>query len=82
MSTVTQTSEIQDTGTQAESNADMIMLDIGKRSRKAIKRLRKGKGKLLQRVNNVVGQLRSSGELKEEAQIVLVVVRERDNLFG
>ena len=82
MSTVIQTSETQDTGAQVESNADMIMLDIGKRSRKAIKKLRKGKGKLLRRVNNVVGQLRNSGELKEDAQIVLVVVRERDNLFG
>ncbi len=82
MSTATQTGETQGLGTQAESNTDMMVLDIGKRSPKAIKKLRKGKGKLLNRVNNVVGQLRNSGEIKEDAQVVLVVVRERDNLFG
>lgn len=82
MSTATQTSENQDAGTKTEQNTDMMVLDIGKRSSKSIKKLRKGKGKLLRRVNNVVGQLRNSGEIQKDAQVVLVVVRERDNLFG
>ncbi len=66
-----------------DSPSDIIVLDIGKRDADAVKKLRKGKGKLLRKVNNAVEQLREAGKIKTDAQIVLIVVREKNaSLFG
>ncbi len=66
-----------------DSTSDLIVLDIGKRDADAIKKLRKGRGKLLRKVNESVEQLRDVGKIRKDAQIVLIVVRERDGgLFG
>ena len=64
-----------------DSTADLIVLDIGKREADAIKKLRKGKGKLLRKVNESVEQLRDAGKIKADAQVVLIVVREKNGGF-
>ena len=64
-----------------DSTADLIVLDIGKRDADAIKKLRKGKGKLLRKVNESVEQLRDAGKIKADAQVVLIVVRENSGGF-
>ncbi len=64
-----------------DSTADLIVLDIGKRDADAIKKLRKGKGKLLRKVNESVEQLRDAGKIKPDAQVVLIVVRENGGGF-
>jgi len=64
-----------------DSTADLIVLDIGKRDADAIKKLRKGKGKLLRKVSESVEQLRDAGKIKADAQIVLIVVRENSGGF-
>ncbi len=56
---------------------DMVVLDIGKHQTASIKKLRKGKGKLLRKVNNAIGQLRDNGNIKPDAQVVIVVAREK-----
>jgi len=66
-----------------DSLSDIIVLDIGKRDADAVKKLRKGKGKLLRKVNTAVEQLREAGKIKKDAQILMVVVREKSaGLFG
>ncbi|BBL71303.1 hypothetical protein [Methylogaea oryzae] len=59
--------------------SDLIILDIGKRDADAVKKLRKGKGKLLNKVNNAVEQLRDAGKIEKNAQVVLIVVREKNS---
>jgi hypothetical protein len=54
-----------------------ILVDLGKKSRKKVKRLRDGEGKLMDKVKSVMDELRSNGTLKTDAQPVLIIVRER-----
>ena len=54
-----------------------ILVDLGRRSAKRIKQLRKGKGKLMKDVEQTIDELMSSGQLDETAQPVIVIVREK-----
>lgn len=64
--------------TSAEAENQPIIVDMGKQSRKAVRKLRKGKaGKLLRRVEETVAHLRESGAAAEGVQTIVIVVRER-----
>lgn len=70
--------------TDQDDNAPVV-LDLGKKSRKQVRRLRKGKGKLMDKINEVVEELRADGNIAASAQPVIIVVRQRDkktSLFG
>jgi hypothetical protein len=54
-----------------------VIVDVGRQSRKRIKRLRDGRGKLMRDINEVLGRLRLDGTVKDGAQVVVVVVTER-----
>ncbi|OJX64110.1 MAG: hypothetical protein BGO95_02400 [Micrococcales bacterium 73-13] len=58
-----------------------IILDLGKRSRKQIKRLRRGEGKLAARIDETVAQLRADGELAEGDVVVAVVKQKPKSRF-
>lgn len=66
---------------KCESDSSLVILDIGKRDAKDIKKMREGKGKLLRKVNEAVDQLREVGRIEPSAQIVLVIVRKDMGLF-
>lgn len=66
---------------QSDTDSNLVILDVGKRDPKDIKKMCKGKGKLLRRVNEAVDQLREGGKIEANAQIVLVVVRKDLGLF-
>lgn len=57
---------------------DLIVLDIGKHDSESLKKLRKGKGKLLRKVTNTVDQLREANQIHPNAQIILVIAREKN----
>jgi hypothetical protein len=57
-----------------------VIVDLGKKSRKAIKRLRKGTGKLMDEVNACIEELRESGAIDGAAQPVIVVVKEKASM--
>lgn len=62
----------------ARSANGPILVDLGKKSRKKVKKLRRdGEGALMDKVKTVLDELRANGTLKGEAQPVLIVVRER-----
>lgn len=63
------------TDSNAAENA--IIVDLGKKKRKAIKRLRKGTGKLMDEVNDCIEELREAGAISGSAQPVIVVVKEK-----
>lgn len=54
-----------------------VVLDIGKRKPKQVKRLRQGRGRLLARVEAEVDALREAGEIAGPTQTVIVVVERK-----
>ena len=56
---------------------DPIIVDIGKRRRKQIRSLRRGEGKLMTRMNDLLGEMKKNGTLSGSAQPVIVVVQQK-----
>lgn len=54
-----------------------IVVDLGKHKKKQIKRLRKGKGGLMDDVGELLTELKQNGVVDEGAQPIIVVVREK-----
>ena len=54
-----------------------IVVDIGKKRRKLIKQLRKGKGKLVEEITGVIDELKSAGSISAGAQPIVVVVQQK-----
>ena len=54
-----------------------IIIDMGKKKKKDIKRLRKGTGKLMDDVDNCIQELKDAGEITESVRPVVVVVAEK-----
>lgn len=71
------------TGASAEvAGSDVpksIVVDLGKRKRKDVKRLRKGSGKLMARIDDLLGEMRSGGTLEAGARTVIVVVEKKSS---
>jgi hypothetical protein len=64
--------------TSESANGGPIIVDMGKGSRKQIRKLRKGKpGKLLSRIEETLEHLRESGSLAGDGQAVVIVLREK-----
>jgi hypothetical protein len=60
---------------------ELVIVDLGKRQRpKQVRRLRKGRGKLVRRIDAIVDELIQSGTVKANAQPVVIVVREEPPL--
>ena len=59
----------------------LLLVDLGRKSRKQIRRFRKGQGKLVDEVQRCLHELRSAGTLSESSQPVVVVVREKRPRF-
>jgi hypothetical protein len=60
---------------------ELVIVDLGKRQRpKQVRRLRKGRGKLVGRIDAIVDELVQAGTVKANAQPVVVVVREEPSL--
>ena len=74
------TSETEnETETTTSSMDRVIVLDIGKKKRKQIKKLCKGGGKLLGEVEEHLEELRAAGAIDAAAQPVIVVVKEKQD---
>jgi hypothetical protein len=59
------------------SSANPLIVDLGKKRRKDVKRLRKGRGKLLAKVNSTLQELKTAGTISSTAEPVVVIVREK-----
>jgi hypothetical protein len=74
--TATSTPEPRESREQA-SKSHMVVVDLGEtQSSVAVKRLRKGRGKLFSHVEQIVKDLIEDGTVKASAQPVVIVVRE------
>ncbi|WP_148293829.1 hypothetical protein [Azospirillum sp. B4] len=81
------TAEAADKTKGAPSNPAGIVcvLDLGEHAKKRIKRLRRGEGTLMYKVEEAVSDLQSQGVLSDQVQTVVVVVRQEStglSLFG
>ena len=65
-----------------KTGAAPIVVDLGRQKSKAVKRLRKGEGRLIDDVNNTIDELKSAGTISATAQTVIVVVREKNRGKG
>jgi hypothetical protein len=54
-----------------------IVIDLGKKSRKRIKALRRGEGALLEEVIDAIEELKKAGTVSASAQPVIVIVRQK-----
>lgn len=64
------------------SGSDLLVIDLAKRqSRKRVKALRKGQGKLMTRIEGIVSELVATGTIKANAQPVVIIVREEPPLL-
>jgi Family of unknown function (DUF6200) len=73
--TPTTTTTLQETTITAP-----IVIDLGRKRRKQIKQLRRGeRGKLMDRIEDVLAQLKTEGVVSGKIQPVIVVVRERED---
>lgn len=54
-----------------------IVVDLGKRPRKQIKKLTKGGGKLLEEVDTVMQELKVAGKINSSAVPVVIVVKQK-----
>ena len=54
-----------------------VLIDLGKKSPKLVKKLRKGKGKLMDAVTATMQELQASGQIGAQAQPVIIVVSEK-----
>lgn len=61
----------------ANTSNGPVIIDLGKRKRKLVKKLRRGEGKLLDDVNGAVAELRTAGTLSADVQPVIIIVREK-----
>jgi uncharacterized protein DUF6200 len=62
---------------EKRSGKSPIIIDLGKRSRRQINRLRRGKGELLDEVHDCLDELAENGKITKTAQPVIVVVTDR-----
>jgi hypothetical protein len=52
-----------------------LVVHLGKKRRKLVRQLLKGKGKLLDEVGDAIAELKTAGAIEASAQPVIVVVR-------
>ena len=64
----------------AEAVSEMCVVDLGEHTKKSIKKLRRGEGRLMDKVEDAILSLREEGILGASSQAVVVVVREEARL--
>lgn len=61
----------------ATNSPEPIIIDMGKKNRKQVRKLRKGKpGRLLDRVNDSFEHLRENGAVGPDAQPIVIIIKE------
>ena len=64
----------------AASGSRRVVIDLGKKSSDSVKKLRKGKGKLMSKVDDQLDALREEGVISDSAEVVVVVVERRSSM--
>ena len=63
---------------EATAKPQLVLVDLSRRqSTRQLRRLRKGRGALVTRIDEIVQELVESGTVKADAQPVVIIVREK-----
>ena len=66
-------------GAKVASAGSLLVVDVGKKQTgKRIRGLRRGEGKLFDRITNLVEELKSNGTVKGDVQPLVIVVRRKE----
>lgn len=68
---------IEENGDATDDSNAPIVVEFGRASKKEIKRLMDGEGNLFERVTHTIEELRESGTIGENAQPVIIVVKQK-----
>jgi hypothetical protein len=71
---VTETKPTESTAPRAP---EPVVIELGERSNKQISKLRQGRGRIRREIDGVLSELQQSGDVAEDAQVVVVVVKRR-----
>ena len=74
-----QTAQVE-TETQGRPAGNLVVVDMGSQSKKRIKNLKKGRGKLMQRVDEVVADLQADDLTGAGANVVVVIVKQKTGM--
>lgn len=67
----------------SEATTEPIVIDMGKKNRKQVRKLSKGgSGRLMEKVSEAIEHLRENGALNAKAQPIVVIVEERRRRRG
>lgn len=69
-------------GADKSAISELCVVDLGEHSRRRIKKLRRGEGRLMDKVEDAILSLQEEGIIAGSAQTVVVVVREEPTLSG
>jgi len=61
---------------------ELTIVDMGKKSRKAVRDLRRGKGRLMDDIEDTIDELREAGAISESAHPLVVIVERRASESG
>jgi hypothetical protein len=64
---------------KTETESRIVVLDFGKVSRKKIKRLRRGKGQVMDQIKMAVDEFKEAGSISPDSEVVVVTVREKSS---
>ncbi|WGF87511.1 DUF6200 domain-containing protein [Marinivivus vitaminiproducens] len=78
--TETVTATKKEAPAEVEAISELCVVDLGEHSRRAVKKLRRGEGRLTDKVEDAILSLREEGIIGANAQAVVVVVREESRL--
>lgn len=70
-------SDVASARPEAADQPETLVVDLGKASRKKIKKLRRGEGELLEKVSRALSDMRAEGVIAASAQPVVVIVKEK-----
>lgn len=85
MPDVGKTTGIEPARTAATANDEgpsPVIVDLGKKKRKQVKKLRRGEGKLMDRVASILEELKSEGKVSSSAQPVIFIVKQSPRSRG
>ena len=57
-----------------------VVVNLGKSNRKLIKKLKRGEGKLMSKLQNEIAQLKVTGKIPENAETIVFIVERRTAL--
>lgn len=63
--------------TTAATASQPVIIELGKQSKKRIRRLRRGQGRLMDVTLDTLEQLREQGSVAADAQPVLIIVQQK-----